>query len=287
MRAVTWRGFQGWRSDDGDATLDVVPGDPADPAVEELLSALDAEARPHELEGLTEPLTAYRAAFAGRRSLVPATARRGLVLTGLLGAKAAAAAGGVALGLAATAMAVAVNLPDTTADRTPESPAAAGTSAARPTADGTAVGPDTTGAAAYGLCTAWSSHQKNGDTAAMDSVPMRNLAEAAGGEGKIAAYCAAVPQPGNGPKDPKPGKAKATPGQSQRDKDRDTGKDDDNVPGTTRKPTTKPTAKPTTKPTAKATTKATAKPKASSSSSRTAPAPKTAAPAGTPTSKGP
>ena len=137
-----------------------------------------------------------------------------------------------------------------------ESPAAASTSAARRTADGTAVGPDTTGAAAYGLCTAWASHQKNGDTAAMESVPMRNLAEAAGGEGKIAAYCAAVPQPGNGPKDPKPGKAKASPGQSQRDKDRDTGKDDDNVPGTTRKPTTKPTAKPTTKPNAKPTTKA-------------------------------
>src|SRR6476469_106761 len=158
MRAVTWRGFQGWRSDDGDATLDVVPGDPADPAVEELLSALDAEARPHELEGLTEPLTAYRAAFAGRRSLVPATARRGLVLTGLLGAKAAAAAGGVALGLAATAMAVAVNLPDTTADRTTESPAAAGTSAAHHATDGTPAGPDSAGAAAYGLCTSWWNH---------------------------------------------------------------------------------------------------------------------------------
>src|SRR6478609_7628747 len=211
MRAVTWRGFQGWRSDDGDATLDVVPGDPADPAVEELLAALDAEARPHELEGIAEPLTAYRAAFAGRRSLAPATARSGLVLTGLLGAKAAAAVGGVALGLAATAMAVAVNLPNTTVDRTLESPTAASTSAAQPLTNGIAEGPDATGAAAYGLCTAWSSHQKNGDTAAMDSVPMRNLSEAAGGEGRIAAYCAAVPQPGNGPKDPQPGKAKATP----------------------------------------------------------------------------
>src|SRR5689334_9850404 len=162
MRPVAWRGFHGWRSDDGDATLDVVPVDQADPAVDELLAALDAEARPHELEGLAEPLTAYRAAFAGRRSLVPATTRSGLLLTGLLGAKAAAAAGGVALGLAATAMAVAVNLPGRTADQTPESPSAASTSAAQRTTKGTAVGPDATGAAAHGLCTAWSSHQKNG-----------------------------------------------------------------------------------------------------------------------------
>ena len=270
MRAVTWRGFQGWRSDDGDATLDVVPGDPADPAVDELLTALGAEPRPHEVEGLAEPLAAYRATFAAR-PLVPAAARRGLVLTGLLGAKAAAAAGGVALGLAATAMAVAVTLPDQGADRVTTSPAAAGTSSAQPATEGKGVGPDATGAAAFGLCTAWANHERTDNAAAMDSVAMRNLAEAAGGEGKIAAYCAAVADPGKSQKTPKPGSAKPTPGQGQRDKDRDTGADADDVPGPTQKPTTKPTAKP----------------KASSSSSRTTPAPKAGAHAGTPTSKGP
>ena len=116
MRSVVWRGFPAWRSDDEDATLTDVSTDLANPAVDELLTALAAEPRPHEVDGLGESLRAYRATFAAPQ-LVPATARRALVLTGLLSAKAAAAAGGVALGLAATAMAVAVNLPENDAAR--------------------------------------------------------------------------------------------------------------------------------------------------------------------------
>jgi hypothetical protein len=264
MISATWRGWQRWRSDDEDATFDDVSIDSADPAVDELLTALTAQARPHEVEGLSEPLAAYRATFAGRRQLVPTAASSGLLLTGLLGTKAAAAAGGVALGLAATAMVVAVNLPTACADRTPV-PAAA-SSSAQPTTDGKGVGPDAKGPAAHGLCTAWSNHRRNGDTAAMDSVPMRNLATAAGGEGKIAAYCAAVPDPGTRPKTPKPGKTKPTTGQGKQDKGRDTG--DDDAPGATRKPTPKPTAKPTAKPT--------------TSSSRTAPSPSSGPRAATP-----
>lgn len=52
------------------------------------------------------------------------------------------------------------------------------------------VGPDATGPDAYGLCTAWTAHQRNGATP--DSVAFKNLATAAGGEGNIAAYCATV-----------------------------------------------------------------------------------------------
>lgn len=58
-----------------------------------------------------------------------------------------------------------------------------------------AVGPDATGKAAFGLCTAWEHVQANGK-AAEKSVAFRNLATAAGGTTKIAAYCAKVPHPG-------------------------------------------------------------------------------------------
>jgi hypothetical protein len=55
------------------------------------------------------------------------------------------------------------------------------------------VGPDATGPAAFGLCTAWS---KGG--LATTSVAYRNLATAAGGADGIAAYCATVVKPGHG-----------------------------------------------------------------------------------------
>jgi hypothetical protein len=59
-----------------------------------------------------------------------------------------------------------------------------------------AVGPDATGPAAFGLCTAYA-HAKAHGTASQKAVAFRNLAAAAGGAAKIAAYCAAVPHPGN------------------------------------------------------------------------------------------
>ena len=59
-----------------------------------------------------------------------------------------------------------------------------------------AVGPDATGPAAFGLCTAYA-HAKAHGTASQKAVAFRNLAAAAGGAAKIAAYCAAVPHPGS------------------------------------------------------------------------------------------
>jgi hypothetical protein len=50
----------------------------------------------------------------------------------------------------------------------------------------------------FGLCTAWTAHQANGETAngkADDAVAFKNLAAAAGGADKIAAYCATILQP--------------------------------------------------------------------------------------------
>src|SRR6185369_195095 len=54
------------------------------------------------------------------------------------------------------------------------------------------VGPDVHGPAGFGLCNAYT----HGGLSAT-SVPYRNLAAAAGGAGKIAAFCAKVPRHGN------------------------------------------------------------------------------------------
>jgi hypothetical protein len=57
------------------------------------------------------------------------------------------------------------------------------------------AGPDATGHAAYGLCTAWAHANEHG-TAKQKAVAFRNLARAAGGAGNVAAYCGTVPHPG-------------------------------------------------------------------------------------------
>ena len=54
---------------------------------------------------------------------------------------------------------------------------------------GTPVGPDATGPAAYGLCNAYAHSHRHGKSLG-HSIAMRNLARAAGGAGKISAYCA-------------------------------------------------------------------------------------------------
>ena len=70
------------------------------------------------------------------------------------------------------------------------------TPAPTPTADPTStavpVGPDASGPAAHGLCTAYS-HGGLGAT----SVAYASLAKAAGGAGSIAAYCATIVAPGD------------------------------------------------------------------------------------------
>jgi hypothetical protein len=63
---------------------------------------------------------------------------------------------------------------------------------------GTPTGPDITGKAAFGLCTAYQSAQANGN-ASTNSVAFKNLATAAGGAENIVTYCAKVPHPGNAP----------------------------------------------------------------------------------------
>lgn len=60
-----------------------------------------------------------------------------------------------------------------------------------------AVGPDATGSAAFGLCTAWAHVQDASGQAGDKSVAFRNLTTAAGTTAGIPAYCATIPHPGS------------------------------------------------------------------------------------------
>ena len=151
------------------------------------------------------------------------------MLSSLLGAKLGATIAGVAVGLGGTAMAAYTGgLPtgaQNFAHSTIGAPAATPTPTPKATPTGKTVGPDATGPAAFGLCNAWTHHQANG-AKPTDSVAFKNLATAAGGESKIAAYCAKIPHPGN----------------TNHPTGKPTGK-------ATAKPTSKTTGKPSTLPT--------------------------------------
>jgi len=67
--------------------------------------------------------------------------------------------------------------------------------AAPETTKETPVGPDVTGPAAFGLCTAWD-HAKTSGNAAEKSIAFRNLAAKGGDAAGIDAYCATVAKPG-------------------------------------------------------------------------------------------
>jgi hypothetical protein len=67
--------------------------------------------------------------------------------------------------------------------------------ASAPKSPGHAVGPSAGGSAAYGLCNAYQHAEEHGN-ASQRAVAFRNLVNAAGGTGKVASYCAAVPHPG-------------------------------------------------------------------------------------------
>lgn len=215
---------------DGDAppgftvpTAGMDPGESA--ALERFVAAMTADARPGELTGFDRPLASYRSAFPVSRPSRPNAWRRSM-LSSLVGTTLGATIAGVAVALGGTAVVaytaaippsthqslhVAVGAPTTeaTETETPEpsdtsdSPETSGsetstgtsTDTSTGTSTATPVGPDATGPAAFGLCTAWSHHQSS-PGASKDAVAFKNLATAAGGAGNIAAYCATVPHPG-------------------------------------------------------------------------------------------
>ena len=240
------RSLPGDRSHQGDGHLEaMLSGKPISEnanaellGVNELLTALRAApVDPVERPGQARALDAYRETFA-RSHLSPQRRRRPAMLSTLLGAKlgAALAAGAVSFGGVAAA-AYTGSLPaglQDLANTTVGAPAANhGKSADHKPADGTkknGVGPDAKGEAAFGLCNAWTHHQAHGK-AANNSVAFRNLATAAGGETKIAAYCAKIPHP--------------TGTDTDEPKDHPTDEPKDHPTG---KPSTHPTGKPTPLP---------------------------------------
>jgi hypothetical protein len=176
-----------------------------------LLAALNAAPQEGELAGHARALAEFR-----RRGGMPVHAgrsarRRRRVLTALLTAKAAAAAAAAVLGgvaaaaytgtLPAPAQQFAhsvIGAPSQQPSHRPGTPQPShrpGVPQATP-ARTDAVGPDATGPAASGLCTAYA-HAKAHGTASQKAVAFRNLAAVAGGAAKIAAYCEAVPHPGS------------------------------------------------------------------------------------------
>ena len=214
MTSAVWRLLAWWRPrPEGDGTDVALPSDVSQP-VAQLCQSLTAEARPHELTGLAEPLALFRATVASTSASTPSpTMRRLPVLSSLMSARASAAVAGIAIGLGGTAVVAysATRPPTAPSTVTPASGSVTPTAKPSPSAKPSdrPVGPDATGPAAFGLCRAWSNHQKHDDGVerAEGSVAMRNLATAAGGEAKIAAFCAKVAHPGKGPKAKEDGKA--------------------------------------------------------------------------------
>ena len=221
------------------------PGDgpPGADGTADVLHALTGPGAPSELTGYRQAMAAYTDTFTAKTT--GQRPRRLVLLSSLLGVRALAGLAGSALAFGAvgavvltgttlgpshapqalplatgsTTSAASVtrssddaedtNGEDTNGEDANEDGSASGSKSAT-----TAVGPDASGPAAFGLCTAWSHHQAQGRTAAPGrSVAFRNLAEAAGGEDKIAGYCAKVPHPGGattGTEDSGPSKDKAT-----------------------------------------------------------------------------
>jgi hypothetical protein len=212
----------------GDAALDALlaqdqgPGETAAPLrpVADVLAALRAAPSPGELTGLDPVLAEFRGTggtpggFHRSRPRRPARLRTllsvkvaGAVAAAVLGGSVAAAYAGV---LPAGLQAIAhhsIAAPAASAKPGPHQPPGATSGPHQPPGArpgphpahraGASVGPDPAGPAAHGLCTAYSHAEAHG-SAAQQAVAFRNLAAAAGGGDKVAAYCASTPRPGNG-----------------------------------------------------------------------------------------
>jgi hypothetical protein len=165
------------------------------------LASLTATAASDELTGEAAALAEFC-----RRAGAPAPVhrshhRRHRLLTSLLPTRAAAAAAAAALGLGGFATAAfAGALPAPAQQFAHHTFGAPATGAGQPTGTHpspatTPAGPDATGPAASGLCTAWA-HAKTHGTPSQQTAAFRNLAAAAGGASNITTYCTAIPHPG-------------------------------------------------------------------------------------------
>ena len=207
------------------------------------LASLTARAASDELAGEAAALAEFYNRVGVPVPVSRSRHRRHPLLTSLLSARAAAAAAVAALslgGFATAAFAGALPAPaQQFAHHTFGAPAAHGgqPTGTHPSATTTPTGPDATGPAAFGLCTAWA-HAKAHGTNSQQAVAFRNLAAAAGGASNVTAYCAAVPHP----------RSIVLP---QLPPDRAAGLPPDRAPGLhpTGPPTSHPTGPPTSHPT--------------------------------------
>jgi hypothetical protein len=198
----------------GHEPLDV---DLAAPGVSELAALVAAARTPAHRSELVGESAAVAAFIAARDNGISSTStrhRRTSVLSTLLASKLAlaAAAGAVTLS-GVSAAAFTGTLPDSAqalAHRVVGAPAAGDdvtdgdtdatgdetlatvetSETSKPSA--TPVGPDATGSAAFGLCTAYTAQLRSGQTPDQSSVAFRNLAAAAGGPDGVVAYCTTV-----------------------------------------------------------------------------------------------
>jgi hypothetical protein len=193
----------------------LLAGEPLDPqaapeidAVARLLASASGPASDAELAGEAAAVAAFvqvtggsaPAPTARRRKLMPASALRSKAAIAI--AAAAASLGGFAAAAYANALPAPAQdaahhligasaahshpTPRTDDDATDSAP-----TAATPTA--TPVGPDATGSAMFGLCTAYAAASVHGNP--LNGVAFQNLAAAAGGAENIPAFCATVLTP--------------------------------------------------------------------------------------------
>jgi hypothetical protein len=200
----------------GDEALDALlaqdrgPGETAGPLrpVADVLVALRAAPSHGELTGLDPVLAEFREVggmpdrFHRSRSRRPALLRTllsvkvaGAVAAAVLGGSVAAAYAGVLPAALQKIAHTSIAAPAASVKPSPHQTPSAKPGPHQTHRAGTPVGPDPAGPAAHGLCTAYSHAEAQG-SAAQQAVAFRNLAAAAGGGGKVAAYCATAPRPG-------------------------------------------------------------------------------------------
>jgi len=174
----------------------------------EVIAGLTGAPAISELAGEARALAVFRGAAGMSAEPARSRHRRHPLLTSLLSAKLAAAiaVAAVTLGGGAAAAAYTGALPASMQKLAHDT---IGAPAARPAPSGSPVGPDATGHAAFGLCTAFA-HLKAHGSARQKAVAFRNLATAAGGAANVTAFCAGVAHPGTTPAGHPTGKPAST-----------------------------------------------------------------------------
>ena len=174
--------------------------------VADVLGALRVAPASDEAVGKAAALVQFRQQVGVSSQPIRSRRRRPTLLSTLLSAKTAAAAAVAVVGLGGVATAAFADALPSAAQQlahdTIGAPSPHASSSAHagkktnPGHNGTPVGPNVSGPAAFGLCNAYS-HASHHGTATQKAVAFRNLQKAAGGAGNVASFCASVEHPGS------------------------------------------------------------------------------------------